>query len=245
MINIRAKIEKSIRQRGLRETVRLSLYNLAYYAGKLAPAALLAAYRERDFDRKFGVDTAGRIDLSDLGDVDGIAADLGTRYEAIAPESFHEVMSRLSGAGIDLSQLTFIDYGCGKGRALLLATHYPFRSIIGIEISQRLVDVAVQNVSIYPKHTSQSVLVEQADALVWEPPNEPTLFYFYHPFEAELLARVLDRIRQSIEARPRKAYLVYVGAMEDVLAEAAFLRPVAIETAHPRHGIYECRAGID
>jgi hypothetical protein len=243
MINVRAKIEKSIRQRGVRATIRLSLYNLAYYAGKLTPSALARAKRERDFDKSFGVDTAGTIDLSDLGDVFGVAAELGTRYEPIAPAIFHTVMEELRRARIDLSALTFIDYGCGKGRALLLASHYPFRSIIGIEISSKLFTIASDNIGRYqaPDRKCLDLSVVNGDALEWEPPDRPTLFYFYHPFEPELLAQVLDRLRASMVKHPRKAYVLYIGDTEDMVPDSDFLTPVFVQRDEPRHGIYECR----
>ena len=246
MINVRAKIEKSIRHRGVRATIRMSLYNLAYYAGKLSPSALYSAYKEREFDRAFGVDTAGRIDLSDLGDVHGPAAELGTRYEPIDPSYFGEVMHRALEVGIDPSALTFVDYGCGKGRALLLASHYPFKNIVGVEVSSKLSDTARRNLAAYsaPDRRCTQVSVETADALEWEPPDEPTLFYLYHPFEAELLGRVLERIHHSFVAHPRPGYLVYVGAMEEVLEQSDRLRTLAIQSdVDPRHGIYEWRRG--
>jgi hypothetical protein len=243
MINVKAKIEKSIRQRGLRATVRMSLYNLYYYGRKLTPGYLYSAYKEREFDRMYGVDTSGRIDLSDLGDVDGVAADLGTRYEAIAPDAFHEMMEMVGEAGVDLTGLTFIDYGSGKGRAVLLASHYPFRRIIGVEISKTLNEVAMANVAKYaaPDRACTEILLEQQDALVWRPPNEASLFYFYHPFEPPLLAQVLERIRESVTAEPRKAWVVYIGADVDVLEAAPFLHPIDVSDEHPKHGFYECR----
>ena len=65
------------------------------------------------------------------------------RYEAITPEAFHGLL-----ASIDLGDhdLTFIDLGSGKGRAVLLASLYPFRRLIGVEFSPELTEVARLNV---------------------------------------------------------------------------------------------------
>jgi SAM-dependent methyltransferase len=153
-------------------------------------------------------------------------------------------MDRVQQVGIDLSSTTFIDYGCGKGRALLLASHYPLRKIVGIEISAKLGQIARRNLAAYsaPDRKCTQLSVETADALEWEPPHEPTLFYFYHPFEAELLGRVLDRIYRSVVEHPRPAYVLYVGAMEEVLEQSDRLRTLAIQSeVDPRYGIYEWR----
>lgn len=248
MFNIKNKIEKSIKQRGVAGTMKMSLFNLYYYGKKLAPWALYAAYKERDFDRRYGVDTSGRIDLSDLGDVEGIAAELGTRYEPISPDAFHAVMAEVKRVGIDPSELTFIDYGSGKGRTLLLASDYPFRRIIGIEISRKLHEVAERNIQLYesPRQRCSAIASHAADALAWEPPNEPTLFYFYHPFEGPLLSQVLARIQASLERNPRKAWVLYVGPMYDEVMEGAkFLEERTRSRVPPLHGIYACQVLVE
>ena len=43
----------------------------------------------------------------------------------------------------DLSRLTFVDYGAGKGRVLLLASQHPFHAVGGIEFAEELHDDAI------------------------------------------------------------------------------------------------------
>ncbi len=38
---------------------------------------------------------------------------------------------------IEFNQFTFIDLGSGKGRTLLMASDFPFRKILGVEILRR------------------------------------------------------------------------------------------------------------
>ena len=49
---------------------------------------------------------------------------------------------------LDFQDFNFVDIGSGKGRALLLASDYPFREIIGIELSPELDRVAQGEVAI-------------------------------------------------------------------------------------------------
>lgn len=65
----------------------------------------------------------------------------GAGSSAIAAR-FRALMASLS-APVD--ELTFVDLGAGKGRAMLLASELPFRRIVGVEFSPELCDVARRN----------------------------------------------------------------------------------------------------
>jgi len=45
------------------------------------------------------------------------------------------VLEKLS---INHSEFTFIDFGSGKGRVLFLASEYPYKKIIGVELARML-----------------------------------------------------------------------------------------------------------
>src|SRR5215475_6687140 len=78
------------------------------------------------FDHENGVETAGIIPLQAL-EVHGRWAAQGHRYEATSPALFHRALENLP---IDFGRFTFVDVGTGKGRALLLASEYPFCRIV-------------------------------------------------------------------------------------------------------------------
>src|ERR1700760_2411871 len=97
------------------------------------------------FDERFGVETSGL--LYDLPT--GHPHDLyNNGYFAVAPSVFHAVIESLrQQLHLDLQHFDFVDIGSGKGRALLLATDYPFRKIVGIELSPELDRIARANVA--------------------------------------------------------------------------------------------------
>src|SRR5262245_6592558 len=95
------------------------------------------------FDRKFQTDTAARINNEDLEMSDPNAQRFATVYRT-APERFTRFV--LDNLGIKFREYDFVDIGCGKGRVLLIASSYPFRSICGIELSRPAFDAAEQNV---------------------------------------------------------------------------------------------------
>src|SRR5690349_8562835 len=105
--------------------------------------------RHTRFDRRNGVCTTGKVSLQELG----LTGERSVRYEATPIRFFHSVIARLN---IDYQSTVFIDFGSGKGRMLLLASHYPFRAIIGVEISRALCQIAIANSERYRAQHSGS-----------------------------------------------------------------------------------------
>jgi len=182
-----------------------------------------------EFDRQYGVDTSGLVWSVDLNT--GSPNDAwNTAYYAIPPSVFHRVMAQVPESF--LRGTTFIDLGCGKGRALLLASEYPFASIIGVEIAPQLHRVAVENVAGYsaarqaegcsgvpPVH----VLLE--DATQYQFPSGPLVLYLYNPFCRPVLDKVIANLGRSLAREPRDVAVLYINhELHDALDRAPFLR---------------------
>jgi len=104
-------------------------------------------FLDRAFDRSQRTDTSGRIELTDL-DIVGDNRSSGTYYEPTSTALFRYIINKLQSA-LSYEDFIFLDYGSGKGRVLLLASDYGFRSIIGIEFSRELHLVAERNIALY------------------------------------------------------------------------------------------------
>jgi SAM-dependent methyltransferase/peroxiredoxin len=118
-----------------------------------------------------------------------------------------------------------VDYGCGKGRVICEAARRPFGRVIGVEISQRLLDVARENVERNRRRfTCQNIELVKADATEWEVPDDMTVAYLYHPFAGAVFRGVIDNIVQSIQRNPRRVRLVYVGPIleQEIVATGYF-----------------------
>src|SRR5215469_8659665 len=74
------------------------------------------------FDLESGTDTGGILPLWKL-DVDSPNSAFGVRYQPSNEEEVRETVSFLSE---DPGNLVFVDLGCGKGRALLVAAKLGF-----------------------------------------------------------------------------------------------------------------------
>jgi hypothetical protein len=90
------------------------------------PSRLRWRRRDKEFDRRFGVDTAGTIPLSAL-DVEDANWEFGFAYEPTDPKFFKAIVGELP---IQFEEFTFVDVGSGKGRVLLLAAEFPLEKFL-------------------------------------------------------------------------------------------------------------------
>lgn len=151
--------------------------------------------RIHPFDRQNGTDTSGiqQIDHDPAGDHMPI-------YGGSQPSLLRTALATLP----ELDRCTFVDLGCGKGRPLLVATEFPFRDIVGVEVSEELARVARRNGEILSaRHPARTPLrVEVGDVTDFEFPAGDLVVFTYHSFGMELSRRVLRRIEAALSRAP-------------------------------------------
>jgi hypothetical protein len=213
------RVSKTLRQRGILGTAVRGLSALR----RLLPGGRpWATPRAREWDRTFGVETAEHVPLRQLT-VPADTALYGTHYEPISPACCRRVLDSLT---ISHEEFVFLDLGSGKGRALLMAAGYPFKRVVGVEFARELHEQALANFRTYtgPLRCGRLESVH-ADAVAFPFPPEPTVLFLFNPFEASVLATVLNNLRRSVEAHPRAVYVLYYYPAEaHVLESAPFLR---------------------
>ena len=181
--------------------------------------------RDRAFDVAHGVDTSAEAKLTDLG-VDATLARAGNGvYRAVWTDTFHRALAAVPAS---LEGATFVDYGCGKGKPLLMASEYPFAEIIGVEYARPLCDVAEKNIAAFHGASTRCtrLRVVCGDARDFDPPNLPLVAFFFNPFEDDVWRAVLAKLAGSWRAAPRPMHLVYVNPRNtrehrDVFRDAA------------------------
>ncbi len=137
-----------------------------------------------------------------------------TAYHAIPPSRFRSLMARwIATPPIEpLSRYTFIDLGCGKGRAVLLANQLPFLGILGIELDPTLARIAAQNLTHW-QHTQPHplpptrILCDDAAAVAL--PGTPCVLYLYNPFHPTVVAQLLDHLRFTLGDKPAPLDILY------------------------------------
>lgn len=123
----------------------------------------------------------------------------------------------------DLSSFTFVDYGAGKGRAMLLAAERPFAAVAGVEFAAELHDNAEMNIAQYPRSSMRCRTVEcvLTDATQVGPPDGASVHYFFNPFAREVFAEVLNNIVMAYRMTPRRLYLILIDPVATDLVEAS------------------------
>ena len=159
------------------------------------------------FDLLYGVETNTAIEVDAL-DVDASKKSESNRFQSIYEELFEEALKYVR---IDHSRYSFVDIGAGKGKALLLASRYPFKKIIGVEFSASLCQVCRSNLDAFTSHAQKTKSFEIVciDARDYEFPSDPTVFFFFNPFNGTLMLKVIENILSSLKNQPRPAWIVY------------------------------------
>jgi SAM-dependent methyltransferase len=149
----------------------------------------------------------------------------GKRYEPTPYGILDELLSWLD---VEYRRFTFVDLGSGKGRVLCLAAALPFRRVLGVEFAPELHAIAVENLAALPaghRRTSEARSI-LADAATYALPHEPLVLFLFNPFEAGVLARVIEGLERSLAELPREIFvLYYMPVHEDVVDRSpAFVR---------------------
>ena len=143
-----------------------------------------------------------------------------TGYFGVAPSAFRQILDQLR---LEFETYTFIDLGSGKGRALLIASEYPFHAITGVELSPKLHAIAVANITSYrgPAQRCRNIRSIEGDATEFPFPAGPLLVYLWNPFEAAVLTCVLANLEAALAREPRPAYIVYIQPDLEMLIDAS------------------------
>lgn len=157
------------------------------------------SHEERHFDRNYGVSTDGRVWARQLGFDPESSGYLPTPVRA-----FNRLIRSLP---IDYAYWNFVDIGCGRGRALVLAATFPFKCVTGVELSESLAEGARENVEAFrkdPRCVASSMEVLQGDALTYVP-FPRTVVYMNSPF----YGRLMDGFAKHLASCPVEMYVVY------------------------------------
>jgi len=191
-----AGLPQRLKRHGVLGALKLVPKNVLFAArNALSPNVRRRRAEGLEFDRTFGTKTQGVIPLGALG------ASLQQAHESqgyYAAVSHDRLRARLRRVPANVTGFTFIDYGAGMGRALLIASEYPFRRIVGVELLPMLADIAERNLKQYrnPWQRCFSIEIFRGDAREFSPPGGNTVYLFNNPFGPEVLRQVLKRIER-------------------------------------------------
>jgi SAM-dependent methyltransferase len=167
----------------------------------------------------------------------------GWQYGPINPDFFREMMRA---APPHRDRLTFLDVGSGKGLALMLASEYRFRRIVGVELSAELNERAAENLAKYGAAVGREVRADLlcADFLDLPLPAEPTFYFFNNPFPESVGRRAVAHVQRALETAQRsETWILWRRCTLPIidLLEASSRLDLAVATPYWR--LYRSRAG--
>jgi len=200
---------------------------------KYLPALKTEPPLPHPIDKFYGIDTSGSLFGPALQSGKLSADAYITGYAGSQPSIVRKILQLIP----NLENTTFLDLGCGKGRALAIASEYPFRDIIGIEISRKLAETARANAQIigsrFPERTPITVL--EGDAANIMLPEGRVIVFLYNPFYKPLMKKLVANIHRALTANPKKKiFIVYANPLYAALFDKSpfFRRFFAADIAY-------------
>lgn len=197
-LDVNARVLRSLRNHGVRPTFRSGLRHLSTWVSR---------WVDRHFDPAFGTETRTVLENNALKDVTSPNLARGIRYEPTRALPFRRALrsARVPTHG------GFVDLGCGKGRALILAVQCGFKQVTGVDYSRELCAAAEKNLAAFRSRTQRGFRskVVAMDAADYAFTKEDTVVYLFNPFDAVVLAAVIARLRRSLERHPRTVWIMY------------------------------------
>jgi SAM-dependent methyltransferase len=216
------------------------------FARDSTPDRLRARFGDADYDWDHRVNTTSGA----VGWRDRLLGMFHSAYQPTEPAAFHEMLDGLQqrlqqslqetlgpahttlGTALEFRDFTFVDLGSGKGRTLLMASDYPFRRIIGVELLPSLHQIAQENVRQYKSASQKCFALESicADATAFPLPTDPLVIFLFNPFPESGMRQVVANLDQSLRAHPRPVFVLYHNPLlEHTLTESWRLRKIAGE----------------
>ena len=121
-----------------------------------------------------------------------------------------------------MEEYAFVDIGCGKGRALMVASETGFRETLGVEMNHGLAVTAQANLRLRQQNGPFRTAVHliEGDATRIELPDLPLLVFLYNPFQAPVLRLLLQRLSATASERRGALDVLYaVPSQEAVFSE--------------------------
>ena len=178
------------------------------------------------YDARFSMETNTSVKLMDM-DIRSQSIIHARHYQATHYRLFFKTMDQLK---LNWKQFNFIDFGSGKGRCLLVAGLMGFRQVVGVEFAEDLCQIAKKNISSFkeknPEVELSPIKIVNEDALNYFPQTKNNIYFFYNPFDGNILKNVLQNCVES--SKDSRDYYIYVNPLRDYLFESFNLEEVLL-----------------
>jgi SAM-dependent methyltransferase len=218
-MNLLGRVILHLKEKGIYPTFIVILYRIADYY----------------FDFKYHTDTANSIPLVDL-EIASDNKDRGYSYQPTMAIPFYRLMDKVPLP----ADPVLVDFGCGKGRVLMLAAIKGIRKSAGIEFSGELCNVARKNIAILQDHIDHriDVTIIESDVTRYEIEDNQNVFFLANPFDDVILNSVANNILKSLDKNQRTIIIIYYNPIHSDILEKYFTLEKKIHIAAEKYFLY-------
>ena len=162
----------------------------------------------------------GDIDLRNASTDDlGLSADRSHEYSNSGGLHLEKVLRALKITPQD----AIVDFGSGKGGALITFAKYPFSKITGIELSPDLAAIAEKNLKKLGLGNVNTIVCDATDFTDLDGYN---YFYFFSPFPATIMRAVIKNICLSLARKSRRLVIIYFNPEypDSIVTDSPFVK---------------------
>lgn len=172
--------------------------------------ALFTIVHEIKGENKYGINTFGVNDLKNTI----VKGDHKKHAYIYQPASYFLLQKSFNFLSDHFNKEGFVDFGCGKGRALAVAAFYGFKKITGVDFSEDFCLAATQNNHIVKEHFPETRFqIHCMDATDYLIQRDDTVFFFFNPFDDVVMLKVAKNILASQKEFPREIVIVYFNPL--------------------------------
>jgi SAM-dependent methyltransferase len=174
--------------------------------------------RTHPYDVQNGTDTSGFVHVTRLHPAQEMQS-LISPYGPSQPSIARRALSALG----SVEDYAFIDLGCGKGRCVLVASEFPFREVIGVELSAKLAVKARANAAIVERlcPSRKAARIVEGNVLDFPFPSGKLVFYNFHAFGAEIISKMVERFEAALAEDTPHIFFVYYNAVHFAQLDAS------------------------
>jgi len=195
--------------------IRYFIYIATNWGARLG---FFTLYHELKGEKKYRINTTSFNNLSRFN-IKGDQLAHATEYMPVSYFTIEQLFSHLPEKA---KTGTFLDIGCGKGRAMCIAAHYGFNNVSGIDFAKEMIDAAAKNLArtkdIFPNFQYE---LAWADITTLEIGKETSTVFLFNPFDEILMKLVVQKIKTSLKNYPRTLHVMYASPRHEELFFAA------------------------
>jgi SAM-dependent methyltransferase len=182
-------------------------------------ARALRPWPKHPLDKLYGIETSSKVRRFQLMTGDSETNSANNGYGGSQPSIVRKSIELLP----PLDNATFIDLGAGKGRVNAIATEYPFKRDVAVELSAALCKVIARNSARMSRAFPDRPRIEvvEGDASRPDLPDSGDVVLFLcNSFRGPLVARLVQHVGQAWGDQPRrKLFFIYYNPVHSHLLD--------------------------